>query len=257
MTAFLFDVDNTLTNTRREITPRTREALQKLAGQGVATGVCTGRSYAELCGWVLPLFPQDALHVVSGGAQLVNSQGSVFWEQKIPSQTVQQLVEEVLLLGGNFVFGQGEIVFATPSEQDRKSELDWKMQFAFPDRLSDWSTCLLSLSSIPEDFLRKLSRRSDLLVKSMVRASGESYCDITPAGITKASGLAVWSELQHCPLQEITGFGDSENDLEFLEAVGKSIALGNAVPAIKNIADVVIGHTNDEGLALYLEALIK
>lgn len=255
MMAFLFDVDNTLTNTQREITPRTRLALRNLADRGAVTGVCTGRSYAELLGFVLPLFPEDALHVVSGGAQVVTSKGKVIWEQKIPSTTVQSLIEEVLMIGGEFVFGQGETVYATPSEQDRKSELDWKMKFAFPDSLTDWSTCLLSLSSIPDDFLSALKKRPDLLVKSMVRSSGESYCDITPAGVTKATGVAVWAESQGCSLEEIVGFGDSENDFEFLRAVGTSIALGNSIPELKHQSDVVIGHTNDEGLAEYLEAL--
>lgn len=255
MMAFLFDVDNTLTNTRREISPRTSLALRKLADEDALIGVCTGRSYAELLGFVLPLFPEDALHVVSGGAQVVTSLGKVLWEQKIPSTTVKSLVEEVLMLGGEFVFGQGETVYATPSEQDRKSELDWKMKFAFPDELTDWSTCLLSLSRIPDDFLHTLKKRPDLLVKSMVRASGESYCDITPAGVTKATAVEVWARLQGCSLEEIVGFGDSENDIEFLRVVGTSVALGNAIDELKRQADIVIGHTNDEGLAVYLEAL--
>lgn len=92
-------------------------------------------------------------------------------------------------------------------------------------------------------------------MKSMVRSSGESYCDITPAGVTKATGVDVWAKLQGYSLEEITGFGDSENDFEFLKAVGTSVALGNAIDELKHHSDVVIGHTNDEGLAMYLEAL--
>lgn len=255
MMAFLFDVDNTLTNTQREIMPRTQQALQQLSARGETIGVCTGRSYAELFGLVLPLFPSDALHVVSGGAQVVTSLGEVRWEHKLSSDFVSETVKQIEELGGNFVFGQGSTVYATPHEQDRKSQLDWKMQFSYPEDLDDWSTCLLSLSSIPDDFLAILKGRKDILVKSMVRSSGESYCDITPTGVTKATGVKVWAQLQGIELSQITGFGDSENDLEFFDAVGTSVALGNATADIKDTADIIIGHTNDEGLAEYLEDL--
>lgn len=257
MRALLFDVDNTLTDTNHRITERTKKALRVLAKKNIRMGVCTGRSYAELVKSVLPLFPFDALHVVSGGAQVVSSYGKVYWEKKLPSSFVHATLEKALAMGGDFVFCQGSFIYGTPSEQARKLQIDKESQIAFPQEEEDWSTCLLSLSNISQAFLSELEKDENILVKSMVRSNGEPYCDITPAGVTKATGLQVWAQFYGLPLTEIMGFGDSENDAEFLQIVGTSVAMGNARADIRERADLVIGHTNDEGLAEYLETLVE
>jgi hydroxymethylpyrimidine pyrophosphatase-like HAD family hydrolase len=76
--------------------------------------------------------------------------------------------------------------------------------------------------------------------------------DITRQGVTKASGLRLWSQLTGIDLANVAGFGDSQNDQEFLSAVGWKVAMGNAVPELKAIADQVIGDCDDDGLAKYI-----
>ncbi len=46
--------------------------------------------------------------------------------------------------------------------------------------------------------------------------------------------------------QAIMTIGDGSNDLEMVSAAGLGVAMGNAVPAVKAAASVVVG-TNDEG----------
>ena len=43
--------------------------------------------------------------------------------------------------------------------------------------------------------------------------------------------------------------GDSNNDLEMLKAAGKSIAMGNAIPEVKEACDYVTGTCEEDGFA--------
>ena len=54
--------------------------------------------------------------------------------------------------------------------------------------------------------------------------------------------------------QNIIAFGDEHNDLEMLDAAGRGVAMRNAIPAIKKVADDVTPVDNDHnGLAKYLQ----
>jgi Cof subfamily protein (haloacid dehalogenase superfamily) len=50
-------------------------------------------------------------------------------------------------------------------------------------------------------------------------------------------------------------FGDYLNDLDMFEAAGRSIAVSNALPEVKNAADEVIGSNRDDAVIDYLESL--
>ena len=48
-------------------------------------------------------------------------------------------------------------------------------------------------------------------------------------------------------------FGDDENDYDILKNVGKGVAVANAIPMIKEIADDVAGSNDEDGVAKYIE----
>ncbi len=50
-------------------------------------------------------------------------------------------------------------------------------------------------------------------------------------------------------------FGDMPNDIPLLTWAGRGVAVGNAHPAVKEVADEVTGTNDDDGVALYLRDL--
>ncbi len=255
--ALLFDVDNTLTTTNRVLRPRTLRAIEQVAQAGYIVGVCTGRSWAELRHKVLTAFPLNALHVVSGGAQVVEQDGTERWGQQLSDQQVRELIFLVETAGGTFIFAQGALLYGSPYEQRRKGSLDWGMAFGDLESLPSWQTHLLCAAHLSPQVEAALLSRKDITIKRMLRQGDIPYVDITPIGVTKATGIEHWCDELGIAPSEVIGFGDSENDREFLQAVGHGIAMGNASPAIKAIADEVIGHTDQDGVAEYLENLIS
>lgn len=258
MKGFLFDVDQTLTNTAwpdRKISDRTKRALAKLSLAGKKAGICTGRQYAELRSVVLPLFPSNALHVVAGGGEVINSDGERLWSVLVPNQTVRELCRIAIATGGVFIFGRGDALYGSQQAIEYKKKLGWEMKFGQLEELEDWSTPLLCIQKITPELREAVQGRPEIMVKEMDRYDGTPYFDITAAGVTKALGVEQWCQLQGISLDEVVGFGDSENDLEFLEIVGWGIAVGNAKEAVKAAANEVIGHADHDGVAQYIESL--
>ncbi|MDX8539667.1 HAD-IIB family hydrolase [Mesorhizobium abyssinicae] len=80
---------------------------------------------------------------------------------------------------------------------------------------------------------------------------------ILPSGINKATGLAAaLGDLRLSPRNTV-GVGDAENDHAFLQACGCSVAVDNALPAVKNTADLVTRGARGKGVEELIGKLIK
>ena len=72
----------------------------------------------------------------------------------------------------------------------------------------------------------------------------------------KAHGIRSVSEAAGFDLGRLSVFGDNYNDIGMFELANKAVAVANAQEGVKEKADIVLPHTNDEdGVARYLEGL--
>ena len=81
--------------------------------------------------------------------------------------------------------------------------------------------------------------------------SHKSVVEILPWGINKGAAVERICKSRGIDKSEIICMGDSENDASMLEYAGLGIAAGNAMPALKEKADLV-GVSNDEDLAAWV-----
>ena len=79
--------------------------------------------------------------------------------------------------------------------------------------------------------------------------------DIIPAEGGKALGIQ--NILAHYGIDkaDTLAFGDGDNDMDMFEAVGFSVAMGNAVPQLLAVADYVTAKLEDDGIAKALKHL--
>ncbi len=79
---------------------------------------------------------------------------------------------------------------------------------------------------------------------------------ILPSGVNKASGLAAaLAELGLSPHNAV-GVGDAENDHAFLRVCECSAAVANALPAVKDTADIVLSKDHGAGVAELIDKMI-
>ena len=79
---------------------------------------------------------------------------------------------------------------------------------------------------------------------------------ILPAGVNKASGLiAALKEMDISP-HNVVGIGDAENDHAFLRLCEMSVAVANALPAVKDTADFITAGNHSQGVCQVIEGLV-
>ncbi len=84
----------------------------------------------------------------------------------------------------------------------------------------------------------------------------EILVESTAPGVDKGEGLRRLCALLGISPQRVLAIGDSENDIPLLTAAGYGVAMGNAAPRVKAVADWVAPDIEEDGAAVAMEKLI-
>lgn len=221
-------------------------------------GVHTGRSYAMLKNYILTFFPDQSMHVTSGGGEVVTREGIVVWSRNIVSSAVRLIIDETEKLGSEYCFSQGDTFYGSRGIVTKYSNHPWKirtnMQIDEANLAAVPLISIVDLNTQSKNFFKYLD---GVTVKKMLGENNQPYLDITQGDVTKLIGSIAWAGLNGFGVEEVAAFGDAENDLEILGGVGLGIAMGNAIEEVKKVAKIVIKHTDEDGLAQFIEKLIK
>jgi hydroxymethylpyrimidine pyrophosphatase-like HAD family hydrolase len=80
---------------------------------------------------------------------------------------------------------------------------------------------------------------------------------VLPTGVNKATGLSLALEALEVPPASVVGVGDAENDAAFLEMCGLSVAVANALPSIREAADIVTAEDHGAGVVEVINKVIS
>jgi Cof subfamily protein (haloacid dehalogenase superfamily) len=106
----------------------------------------------------------------------------------------------------------------------------------------------------PDHFFELVSRTLGDVAET-THSSSSALVEISAAGVTKAAGLAWLCERDGVEPRDVIAFGDMPNDIPMLTWAGRSVAMGNAHPAVKEVADEVGPTNDDDGVARRLSDL--
>ena len=99
-----------------------------------------------------------------------------------------------------------------------------------------------------------LERRFDGRV--FVTTSLPHLLELGNPAVTKGSGLTFVAAQLGLDLERVVAFGDGENDVELLDVAGFAVAVGDAHPRLRAIADWTCGGPQDEGVARVIDAAL-
>jgi len=108
-----------------------------------------------------------------------------------------------------------------------------------------------SASSAPDEFFELVSRTLGGLAEA-THSSSSALAEISAVGVTKAAGLAWLCEREGIEPSAVLAFGDMPNDVPMLTWAGRAVAMGNAHPAVLDVASAVTASNEDDGVARYL-----
>ena len=257
----VFDIDRTLVSPDGGvIAPETAAALKQLQSTGVKTAVASGRIYAFLQKELLDL--NFDYYIMSNGGFVADRAGHVLAQETIDPQVVTALVEKMnrLDLPIDIRYGLGKrtgnpnqslMEWTQPIWSRKKFEGEIPPAFLVEYEPREGESPISFGGYIPEEYLPEFEAAFPQLEFLPVFES--PVCDINPVGINKADGLRRVCRLMDVSLSETIAFGDDRNDLEMIEAAGIGVAVGNAIPALKDAADYITDTCENLGVVKALK----
>ncbi|MFF9062559.1 HAD family hydrolase [Streptomyces sp. NPDC014882] len=255
------DLDGTLLRGDDTFSDRSLDALARVAAAGARHLVVTGRPAPRVRPLLDALRGQQGLAVCGQGAQLYDAgTGRLLW-----SVTLDRELAETAL--GKIEAEVGEVYAAVDQDGvDGLTLIEPGYLMPHPTlpalrvgaRDDLWrapiSKVLLRHPALSDDELAATAR-SVVGSLATVTMSGPGTVELQPCGVTKATGLALAAERLGLRPQDTIAFGDMPNDLPMFDWAAHGVAMANAHPELKAVADEVTTSNEDDGVAVVLERL--
>jgi hypothetical protein len=107
-------------------------------------------------------------------------------------------------------------------------------------------------NSDSDEFLALVSATLEGVYEA-THSSLSGLVEISASGVTKASGVAWVAARLGVEAADVVVFGDMPNDVPMLAWAGRAVAVANAHPTAKQVADEVTASNDDDGVAVWLE----
>ena len=255
------DLDGTLTNSRKEITPATRQALIEIQEAGKKIVLASGRPDSG----VLPLarelcMDQYGSYILTfNGARIRQcGTGELIFNATLPPEVVRPIYEIVREYPDVDIVSDTDDKLYSGIQANEYTELESRIIFLpithvdnFPDFIQFPINALLVpgradvLVTLEEHLKREFP---DIL---NIYRSDPFFLEILPQDIDKAYSLQTLLKHLNLTADQMICCGDGYNDITMLQAAGLGVAMGNAVEELKEAADYIT-KTNDEDGVLHV-----
>jgi 5-amino-6-(5-phospho-D-ribitylamino)uracil phosphatase len=244
--AIIFDLDGTAMPSESEALPNdTLISAVKDNKERIHLCAATGRSWPKAEGVIKLLGLTDPC-IISGGSQIIEpSSEKIIWELRIDladALAVQDLAKDY-----NYPVAYADGLTTEYAESISDIEINSPLNTIY----------ILNVPiHIADKLIEQLSIISAITVSRAYswKLDGGVDLHITNNEATKEHAVAELCDILGVDRSKVAGVGDGFNDIHLFNAVGYKVAMGNAVPELKEAADIVIGEQKDNGLATFIRS---
>ena len=258
------DLDGTLLNSAEEITQETKNAIAEAQAQGVKVVLATGRSVQE----AMSFGEQagcDNLAVCVGGAVLADlPSGTHVRDWEMPSWIWPKALELCLNREIELMLFAGDKIVVDPyskksQEKTFPNEVFHREAVVVEDPLAYMQEQGLALLKIHGDWSPgryPIEELKELYGLEVISTNGRDF-EVMPKNAHKGRALALLAVMYGFALDEVAAVGDSGNDIPMLDVAGYPVAMGNAVPELKEMAKYVTASNDEDGAARAIRHILK
>ncbi len=265
------DIDGTLHNSERAIPPDVPPYLRELEERGVMVVLCTGRRYRS----ALPIAREAGVRspmILHSGALVRNpSDHSTVFTRYMPLDLATSVAGIIKAEGRHPIvfldeYDAGIDIVSTPVDPETMEGryFDWHGEYVRivdnlegfkSDRIfevcswGDFDDLMRVGNVIRERFGNKVYLH---VAKWIIKKN--SILEAFDGAVSKWNAVMTLADMHGIRPEQIVTIGDNYNDVEMVEKAGVGIAMGNAMPEVKAVADYVTASNDEDGL---LHALQK
>ena len=262
----ILDLDGTLTNEKKEITPHTLDTLLKAQEMGVKVVLASGRpTYG-----VAPIARKLKLDQYGGyilsynGGEIINWQtGEVLYKNLLDPKVLPYLYQCAKENDFAIMTYDGEFVVTENSEDEyvRRASLVNVMPIKEVENFLDAVTprpiskCLIMgeadrLATLEKEMSQALHGRMGVF------RSEPYFLELVPEGIDKARSSAFLLRSLGIPKEEMIAIGDGYNDVSLIQYAGLGVAMANAQKEVRENAQYITLSNEEDGVAHVIEKFV-
>lgn len=258
------DMDGTLLKNDVEVSEKNKIAIQKAVKKGVQFVICTGRGVFGVERYLeeLNLIGKEGFVICqNGGAVYDLKDMSLAIRESFSPKVFAPIVHFARKLDLELYYYDDRIFMAeTESERVKKyckvmgSNVKIMKEPLFHE--GEFTKCLITGE-----------REKLLLVQKLVNEiagneldcffSSKIFMEVVKKGVSKGNIMEETAKKARIPIQEVIAVGDSDNDISMIKKAGLGIAVANAEPEVKEIADFVTkNRCEQDAIAEIIEKFI-
>ena len=228
------DIDGTLTNTEKEVTPKTLEKLIEIQEKGHIVAIASGRPLPGIrkIADTIELGRFGGFVLAFNGGRIVNySTGEVVYQAVLDNDVVREIYDYCIKAGCGMVTYDGDRVITG-------TDIDGYMTFE---------------ASINHMELTRIDNFRD---KVTIFRSEPYFVEIMPMNVHKATSLEKLLGVLDMDVKDLIACGDGYNDLTMIQYAGVGVAMSNAQDIVKQNADYVTLSNDDDGLVPVMDKFV-
>ena len=259
------DLDGTLTNSEKIITPKTKKALFDYQEQGGRVVLASGRPTQG----ITPLAEELELAEYGGyilafnGGRVINCKTQeVVYNKTLEISMVKELEDLAKKFGTNIMTYEGDYIYTLNAnepyvkEEQRIIKLPVKQMESMAAKLTGpVNKCLMTAEPA---YLEQVEQQIKEIVGDRIGVyrSQPFFLELVPQNIDKAESLASLLQKLHFTREDLIACGDGYNDLSMIRYAGLGVAMENGEEGVKKYADYIAPSNDEDGIAYVLEKFI-
>lgn len=262
------DVDGTLVNSENRLTAGTKAAIRDVLANNIGVTLVSGRArltmepFVKELGLTLPFISSSGAHIIDP------TSNKTLYYSAMPTEVLGIIVQYAREAHAPIIFQESDRIFYEGSEAELEylSET-YKIDITVVDELKAHFIQVDDILHVHSEPTKVYMCHDPAIVQGIeaklkqqhlpiyMTYSAPPYLEITSIQATKGEALRRLAAHLNLDPKRILAIGDSRNDLSMFEIVGTRVAMGNAVPEVKAVADLIAPSNDQDGVAWALRTL--
>ena len=229
------DMDGTLLLPDHTISPAVKNAIAAARARGVNVVLTTGRPYAGVHNYL------KELHMEQPGDYCITYNGALVQKAADGSTVAQTALSDI-----SYYTVHESFVATIPLVFCEAEKMDPNTQFLKVMMIDEPAILDQAIARIPQEVKEKYT----------VLKSAPYFLEILDKRVNKGTGVKSLADVLGIKPEEIMAIGDQENDIAMIEYAGVGVAMDNAIPSVKEVANFVTKSNLEDGVAFAIEKYV-
>lgn len=258
------DLDGTLLNSKKEISPANLQTLKKCQSKNIIIAVATGRPLFKAKEFIknLELEKTNGYLISYNGALITECKtDKILFSSFIPKDIVKKILDKTTEMQVPIIFYDDKTGNIFTNKLNQKSDLvtliekgENKLTKIYEGEIPE-NLCTIEVLFNTENKNKILNELIHEFPNLEIIESFYFGLTITNKGIDKANAIDHLRKIFKINVEEICAFGDNFNDASMIKYCGIGVAMGNANDDIKKMADFVSVDNENDGVAYAIKKL--